>query len=573
MPAGDRAADSLMYHDPELPGPRVNNRLPPRLPALWLEALERPEADLKCQAAQAIALANERGISGMQVAIEPLVRELRRSDQHANVRVAVARALIVLDAKDSATDLARAATAEPELRELVDPALARWDYKPARAQWLERLDQAPPKHDTVLAIRSLAAVRDGPAAGRLRVLALDRKVPAAIRLEAARALGVIRLTGSEDDSRRLAGDSSTQGRTDRLVAASLLRNHRGDEAVRLLQSLARDTEPAVASIALDRLIELDSGLVLPLLDFVLGSEDANLRRIGVNVLYRHPTDAHVRLLSDRLSDSHPNVRTQARERLRELAAKAEWQATVIREGSRMIAGTDWRGLEQAIILLGELDHKPAAGQMVNLLSHDRPEVFTTAAWGLRRLAVQETLSPALKYFDSQYKKMFASGAAAGRPNAFAGDVDRQLSHLAQFLGQSRSREADELLRRLIPPTTEKGNPAGPELRAAAIWALGMIHEGKQVPELVRALSGRLAAVGPFDLEDNRVRRMSAVALGRMKATEGLRTLREFYIARKPSLDSVNNACGWAIERITGEKMPAPGTVDVIKLGWFLLPSD
>jgi hypothetical protein len=57
----------------------------------------------------------------------------------------------------------------------------------------------------------------------------------------------------------------------------------------------------------------------------------------------------------------------------------------------------------------------------------------------------------------------------------------------------------------------------------------------------------------------------------MKATSTLPTLREYYPSKKPSIDPTNNACGWAIEQITGEKMPPAGTVEAMQLGWFLQP--
>src|SRR5687768_13541184 len=74
----DDPIDSPMYRDPDLPVPRIVYKLPPRLPGLWLEALARPEADLKAKSAQAIALAHERGFPGMDVAVAPLARELGR---------------------------------------------------------------------------------------------------------------------------------------------------------------------------------------------------------------------------------------------------------------------------------------------------------------------------------------------------------------------------------------------------------------------------------------------------------------------------------------------------------------
>ena len=51
----DEVIDSPLYTDPDVPSARVAKVFPPRLTGLWLRALGRPETDLKCQAAAAIA--------------------------------------------------------------------------------------------------------------------------------------------------------------------------------------------------------------------------------------------------------------------------------------------------------------------------------------------------------------------------------------------------------------------------------------------------------------------------------------------------------------------------------------
>jgi hypothetical protein len=373
------------------------------------------------------------------------------------------------------------------------------------------------------------------------------------------------------DARTLSADVSPRALTDRLVAATLLRHHRGDESVKLLQPLGRDAEGAVAAIALARLIELDPDLVLPLLNPVLTSPDATVRGQGVEVLAVRPSDAHVRLLGDRLADLSPAVRVRARIALRTLGGRAEWKEAVLREADRILGGQDWRGLEQAAILSAELGHRPAAARLVVLLGHDRPEAFVAVGWALRKLAVPDVAPAVLTYFEDQYRQLADPSSPATRRSA-GGALDRQLSHLAQFLGQLRHRPADGLFRRMAPKADQMANPAGPEARAAAVWALGLLHEGKPVPELAAVLVGRLTAVRPFDIEDDRVRRMAAVTLGRMKAVDTLTSLREFYRPGVPSLNPVNGACGWAIEQMTGERMAPPGVVEVVERDWFLAPA-
>src|SRR5213592_592366 len=70
--ACDEVIDSPMYKSPEPAALRVEWIFPEKATGLWLKALERPEADLRCKAADAIALAHRRGAKGMDATIGPL---------------------------------------------------------------------------------------------------------------------------------------------------------------------------------------------------------------------------------------------------------------------------------------------------------------------------------------------------------------------------------------------------------------------------------------------------------------------------------------------------------------------
>ncbi len=308
----DDAIDSPMYHEPRVPDAHAVKAFPEGLAPLWIAALGRPEAESKCQAALAIALAHRQGMKELDTAIPALRRELDRYDVNPEVALALAKALVALDARQSAPRLLQLLSNDAgSLAEIVDPALARWNYEPARAAWRTRLDQRPITRRTLLAIQSLALVHDNGANPRLRELALARDIAPAVRLQAARALAVIRTSGSEADAKSLTADHSPAGLTDRLVAVSLLKRHNSPEAIKQLLAFAVDAEPAIATIALTRLIEIDSKLIEPVLDRVLGSDDAEVRKRAVEVLSRNPTDQHLRQLGICLSDSHPDVRVKA----------------------------------------------------------------------------------------------------------------------------------------------------------------------------------------------------------------------------------------------------------------------
>jgi HEAT repeat protein len=569
-PQFDPVIDSPMYQAPDLPPPKVVRHFPEGAKPLWVRALARPEADLKCQAADAIARAARQGVMGLDTMTAPLVEELDRPDQSPSARAAIAEALIALDAREAAPSLLRQAQAGgSDLRERIEPALARWDHRPARAVWLARLaDPATPPLDLRLAIRGLGAVKEAEAAQRLRELALAPRASGPVRLEAARALAEVRPGGLEKDAEGMLGDDSPRGLVNRLVAAALLRRHRGDEATRLLQRLANDPEPAVAAVAVGRLVELGPALVLPALDHLLASTDAALRSYGVDVLYRLPSDRHVRLLGDRLDDADIDVRRKARRYLHELAGRKEFHDAVIREGERLLAGRGWRGLEQAAILLTQLDHKAAAGRMVELLTFDRPEVFISVAWGLRKLDVADTLPRVRDYVAAEFGRQMAGRPLPGRKDVSQTLTDHQLSQLNQLIGRQKYAPADAVLRKFIP---HHGDKQLDESRAAAVWALGLIHDGKLVPELATALEARLNDAGSIPPEDTRVRRMSAVGLGRLGAKDALASLRKYYPDKEPNGDGVHDGCGWAIQQLTGEVMPPPKTIDAGQRDWFLVP--
>lgn len=129
------------------------------------------------------------------------------------------------------------------------------------------------------------------------------------------------------------------------------------------------------------------------------------------------------------------------------------------------------------------------------------------------------------------------------------------------------------------PPARSGNqqPAfitlGGESRAAAIWALGLLHEGKADERLAAQVVGRLDGDPGMGSDDQRVRRMSAVALGRMNAASARDILDAHAHSIAPTTDSVEVASRWALACLTVTEPPPPGRVEVSYTGWFLAPTN
>jgi len=562
-PAAAVEVDAARHADPVIPTPPTITRFSSKLKPLWLEALAHPEADLRREAAQTIAIAHEQGMTGLDEAIDPLAEILDAADQHPAVMLACARTLIVLEARDKAPRLLKHALGGSlDMAQIVEPALARWGFRPARQAWLERLaDSGTPRRRLVLAVRGLGELKDPKAAPALRAMVLAGDRAADVRLEAARALGAIQTEGLEPLARSLAADKSPRAIVDRLVAASLLSGHKDEPARAVLLDLAIDPEPSVAAIALGRLLEIDYQLLIPQVARTsIARDDANVRRLGARALVAWRTPEAVASLGPMLDDPHPEVRGYVRESLLEMTSDAGLRDRVLAQALAMLETEQWRGLEQASLILAAMDYKAAADRLVALLEFDRPEVLVTAAWALRRLAVPATLDAMFARATRQSDLMRTAIPATG--------VWEQMSQLFEAFGQMQYEPSAGLLRKYVP----KNAPFPLENREAAVWALGHIYAGRPQADLVKSLSGRLADFDSMEPESPEIRRMSAVSLGRMKAEEALPVLRQFYEAEGVNSD-VGYACAWAIQQITGEPIDQQEPQIHSPLNWFLVPID
>ncbi|NLF71601.1 MAG: hypothetical protein GX575_21425 [Candidatus Anammoximicrobium sp.] len=552
--------DFVMFADPRLDLPPDEMRFQPELLPLWLAALDSPEADLRQQAARALARAHAHGMPGLDAAIGPLTRNLQESDRQI-VRLTAAQALVAMDARPLASALFnRGQTDGLDMAQLVEPALARWHFQPAIDLWRRRLqDDGVDRQRRLLAIRGLAQVRDQPAADPLLKIAIADSEPADMRLAAAVAVARVCRSGLEDAARRLRS-KPTAGVADRLVAVRLLREHDSAAARSLLLEMVQDEDSSVVAGAFETLLALEPARIVSLARAAIARGDANVRSLVALALATCPSADNLAVLADLLADPIPNLREQARQSLEKLAQSPDWRPEVLRQGERLLQSERWAALEQSVVLLGTLNHPPAADRFVALLEHPRAEVYVAAAWGLRRLGLARTLAPALDAARRRSANRQESSGGPGRPN-----LDYQLAHLFEFFGQQKYAAAEPFLRTFIPKDLSI-----PQARSAAIWALGHCHENRPVAELVTALQARLNDVDTLMPEDELIRRFSAVTLGRMKAADALRTL-EAYNEPAGIVSPVGYACAWSLERLTGQPIPARPVPVKYHLNFFLEP--
>ena len=556
---GEIRVEFAMDHDPEVTAPEPVMIFPENVLPLWLNALARPEAEMQRMAAETIADSHAFDLPNIQTAKPALTKIVSAEASHSAVRFAAARALIVLDAKEAATVLFEASQRHgSDLRQLVEPALAKWKFEPARNVWRKRLTTpGTRRRDLILAIRSARESDDDGCVEALLAIVHDPLRPVADRLEAARAVGALKGSGLEQDALRFKNEALASI-LDRLCAVALLDRHRTDAAQAAMLQLAQDAEPSVAAAALVSLNANDPSLVVPIAEESMRNDDANVRRQGVLAYVARPTPERVTVLARMLDDLHSGLRATVRESLFRLAQTAELDAS-IREGtSAVLAKDSWRGQEQATLLLAALDHKPAAGRLVELLESPRDEVLISAAWGVRKLAVPESL-PAI--LDKAVRQTEFRKTSVPRPS-----LDVQVAHLCEALGLMKYAPAKALLRRYVP----KDMTMGERSRSAAIWALGHLHAGQPDEELAKLLFERLTDPSLFPPEMDSVRNMSVVSMARMKTRTQVEPTRKFLFGKGPP-ETMNLKIRWALQEMTGEKFPDLKSAIGTRSGWFLEP--
>jgi len=558
-PAVDAAMrpDFLMDSDPQLEVPQPTAHFSPKLRSLWVEALRRPEADMQRMAAETIARAHVTGVPDLLETVPELERVLANESSHPAARFAAARALIVLDSRSSSDKLFQAAEAsELDLRQLVEPALARWEYRPATEVWIKRLDTAGTRRrDLILAIRGLAGVRERSVLPQLLAIAHDQTLDAGLRLEAATAGGQIADSGLEQDAERLAG--KTQSLVNPICAVRLLATHTSDRAKQLLVEFAGHAEPAVAAAALSRLNEIDSALALPLAEAAMRNPDAHVRLQGASTYLKHPTADRIAPLSQLLADPHPDVRRAVSEGLLQLAETPELNGPIRAAAVQILAGDRWQGQEQAALLLGTLADQAAANRLVELLESQRPEVMVTAAWALRKVAVPETIPALIDKATRQTER---------RKQEKTAELDDQVAHVFEALGVLQAADALPLLLEYVP----KQHFMGIRSRGAAIWVLGRMKAGTRDVGLEDALDERINDFDDKFPDHTLVKQMSAVALARMNAADRVPMLRG--LATNGSLPiQLDVSLRWAVKQLTGEELPPPEPLTASQSTWFLEP--
>ncbi len=535
----------------------------PRLTALWLEALTRPEAGTRLEAAEAFNEALRAGWPATQ-GVGPRLVEAYRAETDVLVKRSLAEVMARGEVAE-ARQIEWLDESDPAVRMTVDPALAGWGIDAAE-RWKRRVvDTSLSDAERVSAAAAWAGAggSEGGAAGGDGAAATLAEV---LRGGGSPALvvGVARAAGQLDAPEvvEAAGELAGGGPVQRAAAAAALVGSRGTPGAHdILQRLLGGDDPAVTGEALASLTQAAPDAAAEAAAGLVEHDDAAVRLAALRAAGGLPDGRALPLYAGALDDRSTRARWTAREALRVMASRASADDAAVGEAAAaVLREPGWRGLEQAAHLVGLMGYKPAAPRLAELLDHPRPEVRLAAAAALRRVAVEATLPAALRRAEAL--------VLAGTEGPALRDDDAELAQLLALIGSLRYAPADGLLRALVP----KAMSALPNARLSAVWALGELHRGDADAELSRALAARVNDMTELDPEDALVQTAAVIALSKIDPAGTVASFRGWY-GRIDTIDELREAARRALEQATGEALPALPAVTITPRGFFLEPLD
>ena len=563
--------DWPMLTNPGVKNPPIKFDYSPRLVPLWIEALQQSEAGAQRRAAQALYRASFYEVAGLKKAVPHLQAILANTKGNRSARIAAAHTLVRLDARDSAELFAKvAASGDIELCLLIEPALAAWQYKPIQEIWQQRLQDPLTNEGLVsLAIQQLSAVKMLGIAPRLEEIAMNENAGIAYRVEAAKALAAMGQTPLAKSAESLLKYDKAR-LVDRLVAGQLLQisepiedQSQQQALFALLTKLAQDPQTTVARLALRSLLELRPQALVDQADRWSQSRDPQIRLLLAQALLRtvKPQPDHLSQVVAALNDAELDVRVKVAQGIKELSQQAAMKAILVDLLSKELdRGPEfWRSQEQAMILLVDLKHGPAAPRMAALLAAKESEVFATAAWGLRRLKAVEQL-PALHRRASQLIVLLEKTI----PEEHAvDDVNEQLAQIFQAFGEMKDAEALPILKRAA-----QKNGIAFTVRSSAIWAVGVINSGKSDSAFVKFCYERILDEDIFNPEAGIVKQACVIALGQMKSAEAVAFLQQHH-DKLENISTVKWAYSWSLNQINGHPILELDPIVIAPGVWFL----
>jgi len=526
---------------------KIDERLVPLFERVLQEATD---AELQEVAALSLARVAEEKLADIRGTATALLQVLR-SSRNERIRFACAYALAAGNVEAAAPELIQLASKRSDdQRLLIEPALARWKVQSAVDLWRPRLTD-PDISDVSfrLAAEGLTALNDAASLEPLRQIVADSSADFGMRMSAAKAVAIL-----NPDQAFAAAEQHTDGSVqDRLLAIALLDNSKTESHAPTAR-LCDDRSDSIAAAAWQQLYRRSPELLVNQLPTGCTHRSAQVRIAAARVIEVFPNAERTEWLHQLLSDVHIEVRNVARAMLVIVAE----ETPDLREQIVGLAGDalqpdskDWQGIEQALILLGQLKATQFSQQCIPLLDYPRDEVSISAAW-LIHLFPDESVRDAVLSTIRKMDELLLTQATEyfGNPGPPHLESALKQSFLIQYGGLVRMREIQPILETKFSKT----DPGGYLVRTAAMWTLGMLFEKNPVPELAAKFEERIKDRATVPPESRNVRRASVMALGLMRAVAFVPVVQEAY-SSETGESLVPGTARWVLP-LLGQPVPA-----------------
>ena len=560
-----RSLPMRMMLEPEFElTPSIREVDPGHMPLFDRVLRESLDSDLQEQAALGLSILASGSLADISGSLDILKEQLQKSTD-ASVRHASAMAVVAAGDTTAAPLLLSLCEKEGDAFRLVaEPGLAGWKYLPAVEFWQRRLsDRFATSVSLRLACEGLTAMKDQTSLGLLQERSSGPAGSFSSRMAAARALGQLHPSEAHETGKVLATGTIAE----RLLAVQLFANQT-KESIQQLANLCRDQNSGVAAAAWTAMYELDSNKLTEHLEYGRQHSDAVIRMTSARVMRLYPSPQRCEWLSAMLSDYHLEVRNTAREQLVAVAEEntALKEQMILAAADKLLASADdWQGIEQSLLVLGQLRSADYSDRCVVLLDHPRNEVAVSAAWLIHLYpddAINEIVQQKIVLKDDLLNQI---PVPPGTPAAES--LNLQVAHLLQFAGLQR---LPDLLPRM-EKSFSKSEPGGIEKRSAAIWAISLVRENSNDRELVKKLESRVKDRSGMMPEQPLVRHVCVRALGIVRSVDSAGVLQEAYEVDPPE-ELIPHAARWALPLIGHPQPPGVPAQKSYVGGFRLNPS-
>lgn len=521
---------------------------------------EAKDAEIQEVAAIQLFRFAREGLADISPASEALQQALDQSKSR-RVRSACFRAAAAGGLRSFAQQILEfSETASDAERVILEVALRDWKYAPAAEMWKRRLNSSTSSATSLqLACQGLAALQDNSAADQMIKIAGDSRADYLRRMATAEAAAVL----DPESSRNLAQRLISRTQQERILAVALL-NSSQPASLQAVLPLCSDAENAVAAAAWEVIYERDNTLLMPLLEMGYSHNDKAVRITAAQVMRDFPDSQRVNWLHELISDFHIEVRNVARRMLfsvSETTPDLKPQIVGLCADALQANSKDWQGIEQSLVLLGQMRSSDFSALAVELLNYPRDEVMVSAAWLIHLFPDLAVRTPVLQATKDAETWLY-------EPAEFEREHGMKQAFLFEYLGIMRVKDIEEILLKQLGKTV----PGVLERRSAAMWALGLLYENNPDAAMVKNMHGRIQDRNSPDPEKFPVRRFCLLALGMMRSTGSQDVVQEAWEVDSAD-EGLRGAARW-IRPLVGMEMTEPIEPFLLQIGgWRLNPID